>query len=200
MKETIKERLKKAMAAPVPGDYGYIQSRKKRQLIKVVIWAVIIAAVVAGGWIATGTRMNTATVAGVILVLPAARSLLSFVVVARYHTGSREEYNKIRALVKENALVVSDLVLTRYEGSMAITMAVIHGGNIAAYVPKQRTAPDKIREYLNQCKKSVSADGSVSVYTDFEKFYAFIKKMSAAKSAPGEKEERLMQDLLSRSV
>ena len=55
---------------------------------------------------------------------------------------------KIAGLVKKNGRVLADLVLTRYEGSMYVAIAVVRGKNIFAYAPKQKTEPEKIREYL----------------------------------------------------
>ena len=200
MKDMPKRLKKTGRPALLPGDYGYISAYKKRQMIKVIIWAVIIAAVITGGWIAAGTRMNSVTVIGMVLVLPAAKTLIGWIVVARYHTGSCKEYDQIMELAGKNSLVLADIVLTRYEGSMAVNIAVLHGGTVLAYVPKQKTSPEKIREYLTEIKKAAQAEGSVSVYTDFNKFYALVKKLSVSQSKPGKTEETLMKELLSRAV
>lgn len=182
------------------GDYGYIDAYKKRQLVKVILWVIVISAIIAGGWIYTGTRFNVATVVGIILVLPAAKALIALILVAKYHTGSREEYEKIEGLVKKNGRVLADLVLTRYEGSMYVAIAVVRGKNIFAFAPKQKTEPEKIREYLKGSVKAAGSEATPAVYTDFQKYYEFIKKVSARENEPGKTEEKIVSDLLSRAV
>ena len=197
MSKKEQEKAKKRLA---PGDYGYINAHKRRQAIKVVLWAVLIAAIITGGILYTGTRFNELTIIGIVLVLPASKSLIGLIIIGRYHTGSREEYEKIRALAQKNSHVLSDLVLTRYEGSMLISIAVVHGGNIFAYVPTQKNTPEKIRAYLGESVKAAGGEASPAVYTDFTKYCDFIKKISAAKSGPGKKDDRIVSDVLSRAV
>lgn len=182
------------------GNFGYVDAHKKWQLLKVIFWILLIGAIIAGGWIYSGTRFNVVTVVGIVLVLPAAKAVVGFIVVARYHTGSYEQFEKIYELAKGNCHVLADFVLTRYEGSMHIAIAVIHGGNIFAYVPRQKASPEKIKEYLNICVKAGQSEASPGVYTDFQKYYEFIKKVSASKSGPGKKDETIVAELLSRSV
>ena len=184
----------------VSGDFGYVDARKKGLLLKLILWVAVIGAVIVGGLLYYGTRMNAVTVVGVVLVLPAAKTLTGLILVGKYRTGSREEYEKISALAAGNSRVLADLVLTRYEGSMQVAIAVIHGGNIFAYVPRQKMAPEKIKEYLSVCVKAAGSEASPAVYTDFKKYYEFIKKMSASKSVPGKTEEKLASELLSRAV
>ena len=72
----------------ISGDYGYINARKKRQLCIVLLWALVIGAVIGAGWIITGTRLNPATVLGIVLVLPAAKAAVGLFLIISYRSGN----------------------------------------------------------------------------------------------------------------
>ena len=182
------------------GDFGYIDAHKRRQLIKVIVWIVIIAAVVIGGWIYFGDRMNMATVVGIVLVLPAAKSLVGLVLIYPYRTGDAGEYEKICGIVGDKCQVMADLVLTRYEGSMCITMAMFHGGNIFAYVPAQKCTADKIRQYLKQSVKAAGGSATPVVCTDLKKYMEYAQNIAASEIKRTKKDDAAAADVLSRAV
>ena len=182
------------------GDYGYIDARKRRQLILVILWVVVIAAVEIGGWIYFGDRMNTATVVGIVLVLPAAKSLVGLVLIFPYHTGDAGEYEKICSILGDKCEVLADLVLTRYEGSMNVTIVMFHSGNIFAYVPTQKCPPDKIRQYLKQSVKAAGGTVTPVVCTDFKKYVEYAEKIAASEIKRTKKDDAVAADVLSRAV
>ncbi len=182
------------------GGIGYIDQCKKNQLVKVICWAVIIAAVVGGGWLYFKTRLNMVTILGVLLVLPAAKALIALILILPYQSGDADRFNKVKETAGKAATVLSDLVLTRYEGSMAIHYAVIHGGNIFAFVPSQKTAPEKIQAYLTASVKAGGSSGVPMVFTDFEKFMTALKRVGQSPVETSKKDERIIADLLSRAV
>lgn len=71
------------------GGIGYIDQCKKNQLVKVICWAVIIAAVVGGGWLYFKTRLNMVTILGILLVLPAAKALIALILICHIKAGMR---------------------------------------------------------------------------------------------------------------
>ncbi len=184
----------------ISGDYGYINYRKKRQLCVVLIWAVIIAAVIAAGWIITGTRMNAATVLGIVLVLPAAKAAVGLFLILGYKSGDREQFEKIRSLGEDHCILLADLVLTRYEGSMYIPIVLIRGGNIFAFAPKQKTDRAIIRQYIGESVKASGSTATPCVDQEFNRFYQRIKKMPPLKEGPSKEDEAIRTDILSRAV
>lgn len=182
------------------GDFGYIDAHRRLQLLKVILWVVIIAAIVIGGCIYYGDRMNVVTVIGIVLVLPAAKSLVGLVLIWPYHTGDAGQYETVRQLVGDKCIIYSDLVLTRYEGSMAVSIALFHGGNIFAYVPPQKCTPDKIRQYLKQSVKAAGGDATPAVCTDFNKFLEYAKRLADSEISQTKKDAAVAADVLSRAV
>lgn len=184
----------------ISGDYGYINARKKRQLCIVLLWALVIGAVIGVGWIITGTRLNPATVLGIVLVLPAAKAAVGLFLIISYRSGKREDYDAIVKLAGSGCYVLADLVLTQYEGAMYIPLAVIRGGNIFAYAPKQKKTSAQIRQYLTLSVKAAGSTAVPSVDTDFQAFSQRIKKIPALKEGPSKTDEAIRRDVLSRAV
>ena len=182
------------------GEYGYIDERKKRQTAMLFLWVFLIAVILIAGYIRTGTRLNEATVVGVILVLPAAKTLIRLILLLPYRSGDKEKYEQVKAALKDRGLLYSDLVLTRYEGSMSIYFAVIHGSNVFAFVPSQKCSPDKIKEYLAVSVKSTGSNSSPMVCTEFEKFMGFVKKIGESETKTTKNDQKIASDILSRAV
>ena len=112
----------------------------------------------------------------------------------------REDYDAIVKLAGSGCYVLADLVLTQYEGSMYIPLAVIRGGNIFAYAPKQKKTSAQIRQYLTLSVKAAGSTAVPSVDTDFQAFSQRIKKIPALKEGPSKTDEAIRRDVLSRAV
>ena len=61
------------MAGKEKGEFGYLNYRKKLNLIKMIVSFAVVAAVLIIGFIVYKTRANIFTVAAIVLVLPADR-------------------------------------------------------------------------------------------------------------------------------
>ena len=61
------------MAGKEKGEFGYLNYRKKLNLIKMIVSFAVVAAVLIIGFIVYKTRANIFTVAAIVLVLPAAK-------------------------------------------------------------------------------------------------------------------------------
>ena len=161
------------------GTYGYIRAYKKYHLIVSVLWACLVAAVFTAGVLIFKTRLNWLTLAAALLLLPAAKAWIASIVMIPYKTDEPEHFEKISAMVKDMpAEVYSDLVLTKYEGAMMISVLVLYDDNFFAYVPKQRKTPDQIRQYLNEIIKEAGGSSKALVYNDFNKYEKAIQRLS----------------------
>ena len=69
------------MAGKEKGEFGYLNYRKKLNLIKMIVSFAVVAAVLIIGFIVYKTRANIFTVAAIVLVLPAAKMAVAYFVV-----------------------------------------------------------------------------------------------------------------------
>ena len=98
------------------GHYGYIDRRKKNQLIKTLICAVVIVFLVGLGYMIFGTKLNFIMVPAMLMVIPMANFFVAFAGLVAFNTASAEHYAAVRAY-DEQGMLLSDLVVVNTKGA-----------------------------------------------------------------------------------
>ncbi|MFR9132912.1 hypothetical protein [Frisingicoccus sp.] len=172
------------------GSYGYIDNWKRTRLITLALWVIFIGALLLIPMMVLGTKYNAFTVAAIVMVLPAARQAVQYIAMAGFHSGSREEYEKIASYVEGKSWMVlaADMVLASESGHMVLNMIVICNGNIYGYAPKQKKSREAIEAYLtNLLMETDVTHKKPVVHESFDEFEEMIMMLSANEpSAPME--------------
>ena len=120
------------------GDAGYINSRKKRVILKTVLEFGIVAALVALGYWQTGTKLNMLTLVAVLGCLPASKALVEVITIFPFKSINKDVAEEISQ--KASLLTVSfDMVLTTHEKIMQIDSVVISNNTICGYTSNPKT-------------------------------------------------------------
>lgn len=186
MKQKKKEKIQK-------GDYGYLASQRKTEIIKTVLLFAISIAVYITGYISSGSRENLFTVVAVLGLLPASKSTVSVIMFLRFQTGSREVYEKI-SKAAGTMPVFYDSVITTTQKSYPVNAFFCRGANLCGYTEKTdadvKAVEKHIREmlYVNQLKKV-----TVKLYTNLD---AYLARMDALRDI--ETEEIINDDGVTR--
>ena len=114
------------------GTPGYLDYKKKVEIIRTVIYFGIVAAVFFLGYFQTGTRLNLLTVIAILgwsSGRKSSRGSDSKISIPFHRTGYAEEIeNKTKHLT-----VCYDMVITSEDKIMPVDCIVISGGNIFGY-------------------------------------------------------------------
>ena len=174
----------------IKGTYGYIDSLKRSKLVAIGIWAIFIALLLIIPSIIFKTRYNSFTHAAIVMVLPAARQVVQYLSLLPFHSGNREEYEKIRSLTEGKSWIVlaADMVLASESGHMMLDMLVIYNGNVYGYAPAQKKSREAIEAYLtNILTEEDLIHKKPVVHENFEEFEEMVMMLAANEpSAPVE--------------
>lgn len=129
------------------GDYGYIDSRKKIEVLKTAAMFGISLAIFLIGYLAAGTKNNLLTVAAVLGCLPASKSAVNMIMFLRSSGCGRQDYEKISPH-GENLRVLYDLVLTTYEKNYKIASLSIHGNTLCGYTDSSTCDTDGAAKHI----------------------------------------------------
>ena len=140
---------------PVPGTPGYLRKKKSRLGLILILFAAVIALFLIIGYYRTGTRNNICTLIGVLLVLPAAKFVVTWLMLLPYHSIDPARYDEAAALAADADCILADLVLTRYEGRMYLPLVLVRGGHIFAAAPQQKMSRNMITDTLKNCMSGV---------------------------------------------
>ncbi len=177
--------------AECKNTYQYIDSQKKYEIIRTILYFGVSAALFVAGYLATKSKTNLLTVAAVLGCLPASKSLISAIMFCRFHSCSEQTYQKLPAAAPLDQLY--DLVFTTEK----VTYVTAH----AAYAAKclvlfsenalDTLALEKhIQEYMLRAGIS---NVNVKVYTDIKKYSERLNQLASLEREEGKLAEEVMQ-------
>jgi len=186
------------------GEAGYLSSKKKRTILKVILEFGIVIALLVLGIKETGDRLNLLTLVAVLGCLPASKALVELIMVIPHRsieeTRASEIQNKSSLLTH-----VYDVVLTSEHHIMPIDALVISDNMICGYSSSKKIdlvfATKHIKQMLG---KDHFNHVSVKIFDNYTAFLTRAEGMhniaSVEKADTKEKEEKIKRVLLNISL
>ncbi|MEG1144742.1 MAG: O-linked GlcNAc transferase-like protein [Clostridium sp.] len=160
------------------GEYGYRNSFKQWQLLKISILVAFILAQLGARYFTTSqTVKNILTVMAVVTVLPAANLASPLVAILKYHTSSKEFYNQISPYEKK-FVILYDLVITTKEYVLPMDAVIVHPTGVYAYCINPKTNIPNAEKAVNEMFSEQRLDPNVKITKDF---FAFEKRIKSLK-------------------
>ena len=170
------------------GEQGYIKFMKSFNLLVAIVLFVIAAILFIVGLSIYDTKGNILTIIGAIFIIPMARFLTVWFLFLPYKSVTRQEYDKIFALMKQGNLLYADVLLTSTEKAYCASYLVITSDKIFVFASKNS---QKLQEYLADIIKRRAFAMKVSCTDDEAKFQNFLKSAdSYAEQKFDDKEEK----------
>lgn len=131
------------------GTPGYLDYKKKVEIIRTVIYFGIVAAIFFLGYFQTGTRLNLLTVVAILGVLPSAKALVGVIARFPYKSISADTAADI-ASKTEHLTVCYDMVITSEEKIMPVDCIVISGHNIFGYTHYKKVDLNQLTKHIRK--------------------------------------------------
>lgn len=182
------------------GTYGYLNQKKTRQAIfTVLLFAAAFAVFFIGYFLNSKEKNNVFSIAAVLLILPAAKSLVSLIVVLPYKTIEKFKFEEILSIQNSDMTVLTDLVITSTEKVMNLDLIVITNGNIIGLMGKQNQDISYINTYLTRSIKNQGNHYHVKVFKDYKQFYERVTTLSRIETKK-ESDEEVRKFILTLAV
>lgn len=153
------------------GTFGYIDKRKKKQLGKAIGMFLAAALVFIFGYLANkNSKANVFTVLAVLMVLPAAKLLVTYIVLSPYKSVSREKYDKVARINFDVGDLKTDFVITSSEKVMFLSFLIIAKGNIIGLIGREKEDASYIEAYLSRNMKNLGYKFDVKIFKDEKQF------------------------------
>lgn len=154
------------------GSIGYIKKKKTRQILLILIMLLIAAVMfIAGLFLNKFNKANLCTVLAILMVLPAAKFLVTFVVLFPFKTVPEEKVNEVNKKVCKNAIVMTDMVITSPEKVMNLDFVIITDNQVMCLMGKKQQDILYIENYLKKELEGNKIDGfTVKVFDDDKQF------------------------------
>lgn len=162
----------------VKGKKDYLDSQKKYEIIRTVIFFGISIALFVAGFVTTGDRNNLLTIVAVLGCLPASKSMVGAIMYCRQSSLAKEDADKIEAHTKDLTCLY-DMVFTTREKIYPVLHMAVCGNTIAGYMPmkkapknpKKALSENACAEHLDTCLKVDNyKDVTIKIFTDLGKY------------------------------
>ncbi len=171
------------------GDYGYIKAYKTGKLLWSLAFAIMISITVIATIIMFGDTSRVAIVFAILLSLPFAKFLISYIMSAPFNPLSEDDYRKIcDGTCDSNGVcqgLYFDIAISMYEGINFYPSMCIKNGRIYAYVIDKQFNTNKknYEKWIKQCIADSKYDYPITLFDNLD---AYIKKVGSI-SSPNDK-------------
>lgn len=159
------------------GEKGYIAERKKLAGLMTLIFFAIVAALYITGLIVCKTRNNILTVIAVLLVLPAAKFAVDWIMILPHKPVDEGLYNAVEE-ADGKFLHKYECVFTSKERAVYAPALVITDHTMCAYVQDTKTDMKNFREALEKYTEAAGASVKVTLISDEKQFIKKVKLIS----------------------
>lgn len=176
------------------GTFGYVDYQKQKLLFKTLGEFLAVSFIFCGGYLICGTKNNICTVIAIVLVLPAVRSLVRYLMFVKANSPDREQYELLSGKTAGFPLL-SDCILTCRSKNIYVRFAVVTDTVIYCYAKDCVLAAADFESGLSEFIASCGDTVNVKLFTDFN---LFLKRVTALHPVENKekKTERIKNDFL----
>lgn len=159
------------------GAKGYLNSQKKYEVMRTVLYFGISLCLFIAGWVTTKTRLNLLTIVAVLGCLPASKSLVGMIMFMRFHSCPEAVSEKIESHVGE-LYGMYDLVFTSYDKNYQVDHVVVKGNTVCGFAGSEKFDEQGFYKHIDGILKADSyKDVSVKVFGDIRKYVDRLEQM-----------------------
>ncbi|MBQ7775087.1 MAG: hypothetical protein IJ379_04115 [Lachnospiraceae bacterium] len=159
------------------GTKNYINTQKKYEVIRTLIYFFISVSLYIAGYVTTKTNANLLTVVAVVGCLPASKSLVGAIMFLRHKSMSAEACVKIEA-VRKTLPQLFDMVFTTYDKNHVVGHMVIAGNTICGYTENKNFQEKDFNTHIqNVLKTDGHKNVSVKIFKDLNKYLERIEQL-----------------------
>ena len=171
-------------------EWSYIKKKKTAMLLWTLLFAVVIAGIyLTGYYLNDKSNASVWTVAAIVLVLPAAKFFVSFLVLFPYKTPDKAKWDEIKKSIKTGTSLWSDLVITSQEKVMNLDFLVISHHSVLAVLGKEKQELSYVQLYLSKGVHNFADGYQIKVYENYEGFLKAVKALDDREDNEEEKEK-----------
>lgn len=186
------------------GEAGYIDSRKKKVIIKCIIEFAISIAIFVLGILQTKSRLNVLTVVAILGCLPASKALVEVIMILPHKTIAKVKADQIET-AGQSLIKIYDMVFTNEKKIMPVESIVICKRTLCGYTPSKKVNPKDIEQHL---KQYLSVNGisnvTIKIFDNFDSFINREKELNVlnenVKEEMGEYDDTIRRILLNLSI
>lgn len=181
------------------GQAGYINYKKKTEIIKTVLLFAIPLALFAAGLLATKSRLNLLTIVAVLGMLPASKSAVSMIMYLKSHSISKDTYDAV-ASYAQPLTGAFDNVFTTYEKTYEVPSLVIRSGNVCGLTAQKYPTVSALEKHLTDCIKKEGYHVNVKMFDSVDAYRTRLESLARLEESQPDKDAAVLHILFEVSL
>lgn len=170
------------------GTKNYINTQKKYEIIRTLLYFGISISLFVAGYIQTGRKTNLLTVVAVLGCLPASKSAVSVIMFLRFKSCGADAAARIEKYC-QGMTCLYDMVFTSYQKNYVVSHLAIRGNTVCGYSEKPDFLENDFYKHIDHIlKMDGHKDVTVKVFTDLKKYTERLEQMSGLEADEGRTE------------
>lgn len=158
------------------GSYGYLDTQRKYEIARTVIYFLISFGIFFGGMYLTGTRKNLLTIVAVLGMLPASKSLVSVIMFARFKSFKEK-------IETGEVLGAYDMIFTSEKKNYPVDHLCVSDGCIIGYTHSAGFDEQAFKDHVLTILSAEKLTGlTVKIFTDKK---AYMNRISSLGPSSG---------------
>lgn len=161
------------------GTRSYLDTQKKYEIIRTILYFGISLSLFAAGYIQTGRRGNLLGIVAVLGCLPASKSAVGAIMFLRFKSCSE----KAAAAIEEHSQGLSclyDMVFTSYKKNYPVSHLAVCGNTVCGFTENQQFPENEFYKHIGDLLKM---DGhknvTVKIFTNLSKYTERLEQMKS---------------------
>lgn len=172
------------------GNFGYLKSQKKREILRTLLYFAISAAVFLLGLLTTHTRANLLTVVAMLGMLPASKSLVGVIIFLRAKNCSEEIYQKTLPHVGTLPMLY-ELVLTSYDKNYAISSITCKNNIVCGYSEDEKFDVPAARKHILDILKQNACKPGIELFKEFHSYTQRLESLQQLEETKDNNDEKI---------
>ena len=163
----------------VKGTRNYLDTQKKYEVIRTLLYFGISLSLFVAGYIQTGEKTNLLTIVAILGCLPASKSAVSAVMFLRFKSSGSQTAETIERH-SDGLCCLYDMVFTSYKKNFTVGHMAVRGGTICGFSENPQFEEEEFRKHIDQLlKMDGHKDVTVKIFTKLDKYTERLEQMKS---------------------
>lgn len=167
----------KFLTRSLKGTFGYIRKQTIFEIIKTIILFAMAIGIFLIGYLTLNTKKSLWSVFAVLALLPASKSLVGVIMLARFRSLSPKQYETFRSAAGGLPTIYENIITTTSKAYYVPVICCI-AATVTAYTTADSSETDLIKDHIESVLKTGGHNAVVKVFVHEDDFILRIKQMA----------------------
>ncbi len=159
------------------GRRNYLNTQKKYEVIRTILYFAISISLFAAGYIQTGEKTNLLTIVAVLGCLPASKSAVSAIMYLRFVSCSEQSAAEIESH-SQGLQCLYDMVFTSYKKAFRVSHLAVRGNCVCGFSEDVNFEENEFYRHIHPILKSDGHQGvTVKIFVNLAKYTERLEQM-----------------------